>query len=53
MSLTADRVRMMNANYDKDIKVEVTDLKDNRGPTGTRVVIQFRLFDAILQKENL
>jgi LytS/YehU family sensor histidine kinase len=46
MSLTADRVRMMNATYDKDIKVEVTDLRDDRGPAGTRVVIQFRHFDA-------
>ena len=53
MSLTADRIRMMNANYDKDIKIEVTDLNDDEGPAGTRVVIQFRLFDAILKNANL
>ena len=46
MSLTADRIRIMNRAYDKDIKVEVMDLEDDGGrPSGTRVEMQFRLFD--------
>ncbi len=46
MSLTADRIRIMNAAYGKDINVEVTDLEDDKGlAAGTRVVMQFLLFD--------
>jgi two-component sensor histidine kinase len=50
MSLTADRLRIMNTVYDNDITVEVMDLEDDRGrPAGTRVEIQFRLFDTTNQ----
>ncbi len=51
MSLTADRIRIMNTAYGKDIKVEVTDLEDDKGlPAGTRVIIQFLLFDNNIEK---
>ena len=46
MSLTADRIRLINSVYGNNIKIEVTDLKDNNGdPTGTRVILQFSRFD--------
>jgi ligand-binding sensor domain-containing protein len=45
MSLTADRIRMMNARYGDAIKVEVIDLEDDEGrPAGTRVIMNFPLF---------
>jgi hypothetical protein len=46
MTMTADRIRMINAAYGGDIRVEVIDLKDDSGqPAGTRVVMQFKVFD--------
>jgi ligand-binding sensor domain-containing protein len=45
MSLTADRIRVMNTKYDGGIRVDVTDLEDDRGrATGTRVTLNFPLF---------
>ncbi len=54
MSLTADRIRMMNTTYGKDINIEITDLVDkDGGATGTRVVIMFRPFDTDRENQNL
>jgi hypothetical protein len=51
MSLTADRIRLINSVYGDNIKIDVTDLKNEEGqPAGTRVVIQFSKFDASLKK---
>ena len=47
MSLTADRIRVMNAKYDGGIMVDVTDLEDDGGgATGTRVTLNFPLIQA-------
>ena len=52
MTMTADRIRMINAVYGGDIRVEVTDLADPAGqPVGTRVVMQINVFDHLSQKE--
>ena len=54
MSLTADRIRMINAKYNDNIHVDVFDLEDNDGqPAGTRVVMQFPLFHMTTQKETI
>jgi ligand-binding sensor domain-containing protein len=54
MSLTADRIRMMNVKYNDSIRIEVIDLQDNTGqPAGTRVVMQFPLFHTTTQKETI
>jgi ligand-binding sensor domain-containing protein len=46
MTMTADRIRIINATYAADIRVEVIDLKDAVDqPAGTRVVMQFKAFD--------
>jgi LytS/YehU family sensor histidine kinase len=46
MSLTADRIRLINSVYGDNIRVDVTDLKnEEEQPVGTRVVIQFSKFD--------
>jgi hypothetical protein len=46
MTMTADRIRMINAAYGGDIRVEVSDLEDAAGgPAGTRVVMHFGGFD--------
>ncbi len=46
MTMTADRIRMINATYGADIRVEVIDLKDAADEAaGTRVVMQFGAFD--------
>ena len=53
MSLTADRIRLMNIKYHDSIGVEVIDLQDNQGqPAGTRVVMQFPSFHKILKDET-
>ena len=50
MSLTADRVRLINSVYGDNIKIVVTDLKNEKEqPAGTRVVIQFSKFDTSLK----
>jgi LytS/YehU family sensor histidine kinase len=42
MSLTADRIRLINALHGDGIRIEVIDLKDDLGQAlGTRVVIHF------------
>ncbi|GGA86262.1 sensor histidine kinase [Puia dinghuensis] len=52
MSLTADRVRMMNAKYSDPIRIEVVDLEDDAGQaTGTRVVIEFPLFHLFAEND--
>ncbi|HXB93282.1 MAG TPA: histidine kinase [Puia sp.] len=54
MSLTADRIRTMNAKYGDSIHIEVIDLEDDAGKaTGTRVILQFPLFHTTIQKEFL
>jgi hypothetical protein len=53
--MTEERIRMINAAYGGDIRVEVIDLEDASGqPAGTRVVMQFRMFDNLhlSQKET-
>ena len=45
MSLTADRVRLINAIHGDSIRIEITDLKDDEGRAlGTRVAIHFSNF---------
>ncbi|HET6254681.1 MAG TPA: histidine kinase [Puia sp.] len=54
MTMTAERIRIINATYGGNIQVKVIDLKDASGePAGTRVVMQFRIFDHPSQKETL
>jgi len=54
MSLTADRIRMMNVKYNDSIRVEVIDLEDALGqPGGTRVTMLFPLFHATMQKDTI
>jgi hypothetical protein len=54
MTLTADRIRMMNAGNEERITVEVIDLKDTQErAVGTRVNITFPLFHTTPEKENL
>jgi ligand-binding sensor domain-containing protein len=52
MSLTADRIRMMNAKYNDSILIDVIDLEDITGQsTGTRVIMEFPLFHILLEKK--
>ncbi len=54
MSLTADRIRMINAKYNDRILIDVIDLEDDTGkPTGTRVVMEFPLFHILLEKQAI
>lgn len=56
MTMTADRIRMINAAYGGDIRVEVIDLKDPDGePAGTKVVMEFKVFDnlPVSKKEEI
>ncbi|MBS1604760.1 MAG: histidine kinase, partial [Bacteroidetes bacterium] len=54
MSLTAERIRMINSKYAVPIFVDVIDLEDSSGrPQGTRVVMQLPFFHIMLEKENL
>ncbi|HVU96484.1 MAG TPA: histidine kinase [Puia sp.] len=54
MSLTADRIRIINARYGEAIHVEVIDLEDDAGiPVGTRVVIDFPMFHLISKHDTL
>lgn len=46
MSMTADRIRLINSLYGESIQVEVIDLKDAAGmPAGTRIILRFARFD--------
>ncbi|HEV9035469.1 MAG TPA: histidine kinase, partial [Puia sp.] len=50
MSLTADRIRMMNVKYGDSIHIEVTDLEDADGRVaGTRVSLEFPIFHLATQ----
>ena len=54
MSLTADRIRFINARYGDPIRVDVVDLEDEAGrPAGTRVVMEFPLFHLISENETI
>jgi ligand-binding sensor domain-containing protein len=54
MSLTADRIRMMNKKYGNGIRVEVKDLVDAHGyAIGTRILLQFPIFHLATQKESI
>ncbi|HEY4064275.1 MAG TPA: histidine kinase [Puia sp.] len=53
MSMTADRIRIMNSIYGGNIRTEITDLGDEQGqPSGTRVVLHFPLFHDLIQKNT-
>jgi LytS/YehU family sensor histidine kinase len=50
MSLTADRIRMMNVKYGDYIRITVEDPVDTEGhPLGTLVVMEFPLFHKLLE----
>jgi ligand-binding sensor domain-containing protein len=55
MSLTADRIRMMNAKYKDNILIDVIDLEDpvTGNPTGTRVIMEFPLFHILLENQAI
>ncbi|HEV9036526.1 MAG TPA: histidine kinase [Puia sp.] len=54
MSLTADRIRMMNVKYRDSIHVEVRDMEDGNGrAAGTRVTLEFPVFHSPTQKDSL
>ncbi len=55
MSLTADRIRIMNAKYKDNILIDVTDLEDpvTGKATGTRVVMEFPLFHILLENQAI
>lgn len=54
MSLTADRIRMMNAKYNDSILIDVIDLEDQTGkPAGTRVTMEFPLFHILLENKAI
>ncbi|MBN8852358.1 MAG: hypothetical protein BGO55_01260 [Sphingobacteriales bacterium 50-39] len=49
MSLTADRIRLINAVNKESISIEVIDLKNAQDePSGTRVIVRFPRFDLYL-----
>ena len=53
MSLTAERISMMNAIHGEGIGVNVIDLKDDMDqPIGTRVIVRFPLFVSTLKNDN-
>jgi ligand-binding sensor domain-containing protein/two-component sensor histidine kinase len=52
MSLTAERIGLMNSLYGEGIGVEVVDLKDEAGlALGTRVTMRFPLFVDTIKKD--
>ncbi|HEY8969016.1 MAG TPA: histidine kinase, partial [Puia sp.] len=54
MSLTADRIRLINSSHEENIEVEIIDLKDAQGiATGTRVVLKFPKFDLTYQENTI
>ncbi|HEY4205689.1 MAG TPA: histidine kinase [Puia sp.] len=54
MSLTADRIRLINAIHEDNIEVEIIDLKDGQGgAAGTRVVIKFPKFESSYQENAI
>jgi hypothetical protein len=54
MSLTADRIRLINAMNEDEITVEIIDLKEANGDaSGTRVIVKFPKFDPTYQKNTI
>jgi len=54
MSLTADRIRLINTAKGDNIRVEVVDLKNIDGKaTGTRVIMRFPRYDLFLQNNDI
>jgi LytS/YehU family sensor histidine kinase len=54
MSLTADRIRLINAVNEEEITVEIIDLKDANGEaSGTRVIVKFPKIDPTYQKNTI
>jgi len=54
MSLTADRIRLINTVNGDSIRVEVLDITDRRGnAAGTRVTVRFPRYDLYLQKDTI
>jgi anti-sigma regulatory factor (Ser/Thr protein kinase) len=54
MSLTADRIRLINTSNGDSIRVEVIDLKDPHDQAaGTRVILRFPRYDLFLQKNSI
>lgn len=46
MSLTADRIKLINSIYGNQIKVEIIDLENEfHEPEGTRVIVEFPLYE--------
>ena len=53
MSLTADRIRMMNTTYGGNIRIEIIDLVDEQQQSsGTRVILRFPLFHKTFKEMN-
>jgi len=51
MSLTADRIKLMNAAYGNEIKVEIIDIEDpHHEGSGTCIVLEFPLYDHSYRK---
>jgi ligand-binding sensor domain-containing protein len=50
MVLTTDRIRMINALYDRRIEVQVVDLLEDGQPGGTLVILTLPLFHKTTQK---
>jgi hypothetical protein len=50
MVLTTDRIRMINALYDRRIEVQVIDLLEDDQPSGTLVILTLPLFHKTTQK---
>jgi len=54
MSLTADRIRLINSIHKENIELEIIDLKDPQGvASGTRVVIKFPKFGLTYQENTI
>lgn len=53
MSLTADRIRLINSIHKDNIQIEVIDLKDDQGQAlGTRVIMHFPPFVRTIQNQT-
>jgi LytS/YehU family sensor histidine kinase len=53
MSLTADRIRTMNARYKEPVTIDIVDLQDEESkPAGTRVIMEFPFFHLLPEYET-
>jgi LytS/YehU family sensor histidine kinase len=53
MTLTAERISMMNTIHGEGIGVTVVDLTDTLDlPSGTRVIVRFPLFDSNIKSDS-